>query len=192
MKRNNFLRLCLAAGSVLAAPFLSKAGSGLREKIKKGFKVGAGRDRFDQSISLLEGDTFFTKVSSSDTDGEIYVFESTRLKEGGPFLHYHPDIDEWWYILEGTFLFQLGDETFTAKKGDSIFGPRGIPHAFSKTGKGKAKLLMFYQPAGKMEAFFKAISKDDAKKMSPEERDAFRKEHGIIQVGPPLTRWKKW
>jgi hypothetical protein len=41
-------------------------------------------DRFNKSINLLVEDTFYTRVSSKDTDGDIYVFESTRIKEEGP------------------------------------------------------------------------------------------------------------
>ncbi len=117
----------------------------------------------------------------------MYIFESTRDKKGGPTLHYHFQQDEWWYILQGEFLFNVGDDTFTAKAGDSVFGPRMIPHAFAKTNEGSAKLLMAFQPAGKMEAHFKAVSQGALTKLSEEERDAFRQRNGFKVVGPALT-----
>jgi mannose-6-phosphate isomerase-like protein (cupin superfamily) len=161
-------------------------------RVEKGFKVEAGKDRLGKSISLFEGDTFSCKVASKDTDGDIFVFESSRVKKGGPSLHYHFDQDEWWYILSGEFLFKVGEQTFTAKAGDSVFGPRKVPHTFSKLGEGEAKLLMFFQPAGKMEECFQKISQGMTKTMTEEEQDQFREAHGFKRVGPPLEYFKKW
>lgn len=192
MNRHTFLKAFLAAGTFLIAPFATIAKVSARKNADKGIRVNAGKDRFDKPIVLLEGDTFYTKVATNDSEGNVFVFESTREKEGGPAYHLHYDQDEFWYILKGTFLFKVGGETFTAKEGDTVFGPRNVPHAFSKVGEGQAKLLMFYQPAGKMEDMFKKISEGVTKKMTEEEQDQFRHEHGIKRVGPALTYFKKW
>lgn len=192
MRRIAFLKFCAAVGSYLAAPFAVRATPAADDRLGKGLKVEAGKDRSGQPISLLEGDTFFTKVSTADTDGDIYVFESIRVKEGGPSFHLHYEQDEWWYVLKGEFLFKVGDETFTAQAGDSVFGPRRVPHAFAKVGLGEARLLMFFQPAGKMQAMFQKISAGVTKGMTEEEQDRFRHEHGIKRVGPAITHFKKW
>ncbi len=192
MKRNIFLRGLLTMGTLVATAVSSMAESVQKLRIGNGFKVNAGKDRFDKSISLLEGDTFSTKVSTKDTDGDIYVFESIRVKEGGPSHHVHFEQDEWWYVLEGQFLIKVGDEVHEAKVGDSVFGPRNVPHSFAKVGDGNGRLLMYFQPAGKMEAFFRKISEGAAKNMSEAEQDKFREEHGFKRVGPPITNWKKF
>ena len=192
MKRNNFLKACFSIAAVMVAPvgIMAKAVKKLREK--NGFKVDAGKDRINKSIALFEGDTFDCKISSNDTDGDIYVFESKRLKEGGPSHHYHFEQDEWWYVLQGEFLIKVGDTTHHAKAGDSVFGPRMIPHSFAKIGEGEGKLLMFFQPAGKMELFFNKISTGIAKNMTEAEQDKLREEHGFKRVGPPIKDFKKW
>lgn len=192
MKRNTFLRTCLAAAAMLSAQLHLLAKAKFKNRLDKGFRVPAGKDRFEKPISLFEGDTFFTKVSTKDTDGDVYVFESSRLKEGGPSFHLHFEQDEFWYVLQGEFLFKVGEESFTAKAGDTVFGPRNVPHAFAKVGEGEGKLLMFFQPAGKMEDMFRKISEGVTKDMTEEQQDQFRKEHGIKRVGPPLTYFKKW
>lgn len=192
MNRNSFLNLCLTAGAFLATPFWTLAKISDNKRINKGLKVDAGKDRGDKPISLFEGDTFYTKVAAKDSDGDVFVFESTRIKEGGPSFHLHYDQDEFWYIVKGEFLFKVGEESFTAKAGDTVFGPRNVPHAFAKVGEGEAKLLMFYQPAGKMEDMFKKISEGVTKNMTEEEQNKFRHEHGIKKVGPALTYFKKW
>jgi mannose-6-phosphate isomerase-like protein (cupin superfamily) len=191
MKRNYFLKQCLAVGSLMSIPFATLAKNLAKKRIDKGIKVEAGNDRFGKEISLLEGDKFFCKVSTIDTDGDLYIFESTRDKKGGPALHYHYDQDEWWYIIEGEFLFKVGDQTFTAKAGDSVFGPRMVPHAFAKTNEGIAKMIIGFQPAGKMEACFKKISEGVTKNMTEAERNNFRQAHGFTAVGPALTYLKQ-
>lgn len=190
MNRNSFVRLCLATGSFIAMPFALLAKN-IKNRIGKGLKVNAGEDRFGAGITLMEGDQFFCKVSTSDTDGSLYIFDSIRDKKGGPSFHYHYDQDEWWYITEGEFLFKIGDETFTAKAGDSVFGPRMVPHAFAKTSDGIAKMVMGFQPAGKMEEYFKKVSEGATKNMTDDEKFKFRKEHGFESIGPALTYLKQ-
>ena len=192
MNRNSFFKASLTIGIFLTAPFAAIARINSKKRVDKAIKVDSGKDRFDKPISLFEGDTFYTKVSTADTDGDVFVFESTRVKEGGPSFHLHYEQDEFWYILKGQFLFKIGEETFKAKAGDTVFGPRQVPHAFAKVGEGEAKLLMFFQPAGKMEKMFKDISEGANKNVkTDEEKDKFFQEYGLKRVGPPLT-YSKW
>jgi mannose-6-phosphate isomerase-like protein (cupin superfamily) len=191
MNRNSFLKIGFVVSTFITAPFALLARQ-YGKRVDKGFKVDAGNDRLGKPISLFEGDTFYTKVSTTDTNGDVYVFESTRVKEGGPSFHLHYEQDEFWYILQGEFLFKVGEETFTAKPGDTVFGPRNVPHAFAKVGEGEGKLLMFFQPAGKMEALFKTISEGGMSKLSEEEKINFRHAHGLKHVGPALTYDKKY
>jgi len=192
MERKSFIKSFLAAGAFISTPFslVAKSLSGFR--VSAGFMVGSGKSRTDKNITLLEGDTFSTKVSTKDTDGDIYMFESSRIKEGGPSHHYHFAQDEWWYVMQGEFLIRIGDTTYNAKAGDSVFGPRMVPHSFAKIGEGEGKLLQFFQPAGKMEEFFNKVSEGVAKNMTEAEQDKFREDHGFKRVGPPIKNFKKW
>lgn len=190
MKRSSFMKMCIAASSVLAMPFGGLAKRKEDSRNNKPFEVDRGKDRFDKAITLFEGDTFYTKVSTTDTNGDLYIYESTRVKKGGPALHFHYSQDEHWYVLEGEFLIKVGDQLYKVKAGDSVFGPRGIPHSFAKTNEGNARLLMTFQPAGKMEEFFIASSEGKLAKMTPAEQDDFRKQHGFERVGPALDYQK--
>jgi mannose-6-phosphate isomerase-like protein (cupin superfamily) len=106
-------------------------------------------------------------------------------------LHFHYNQDEWWYVISGELLIKVGDELHLAKPGDCVFGPRGLPHTFAKIGEGEAKIILLFQPAGKMEAFFKAVNEGKLEKMSDLEKNKFRNEHGFEHIGPPLTIPKK-
>ena len=190
MKRNKFLQTSIATASILFSPFTIFAKAIKKFREEKGFKVDGGKDRINKSINLFDGDTFDCKIGTKDTDGDMYVFESVRVKEGGPSHHYHFTQDEWWYVLEGEFIIKVGDTVYNAKAGDSVFGPRMVPHSFTKMGEGKARLLMIFQPAGKMEEFFNKISAGAVKNMTEAEQDAFREAHGFKRVGPPIKNLK--
>jgi mannose-6-phosphate isomerase-like protein (cupin superfamily) len=192
MKREKFIKGCLAAGLMIASPVTLLAKAVRNFRVGQGFLVKSGMDRFEKQLSLFEGDTFMTKISTKDTDGDMYVFESTRLKEGGPNTHVHFEQDEWWYVLKGEFQIKVGDTIHEAKAGDSVFGPRNVPHAFTKIGEGEAKLLMIFQPAGKMEECFTKIANGATKGMTEEQMDEFRMQHGHKKTGPPMKVWKKW
>jgi quercetin 2,3-dioxygenase len=98
----------------------------------------------------------YCKVSAADTERDIAVFESVGNAKGGPPLHVHAAQDEIFCIMEGAYLFQVGDEQFEAKAGDTLFAPRGVPHAFTKLGDEPGKMLITYQPAGQMEDFLRS------------------------------------
>ena len=67
----------------------------------------------------------------------------------------------------------------------------GESHSFAKIGEGEAKIILLFQPAGKMEEFFKAVNEGKFEKMSDDQKNKFRIEHGFEHVGPPLTIPKK-
>ena len=112
MNRNLFLKACLAAGAFLSAPFAAVAKL-YRDRVDKGIKVNAGQDRFGKPISLLQGDTFHTKVSTKAARVMSTFLKTVRINEGGPSFHLHYDQDEFWYITKGESLFKVGEETFT-------------------------------------------------------------------------------
>lgn len=191
MNRRSFLRTASVAvpGVLLSRP-LAAAPDEERGPLLP-FKVGSGKDRGDAPLSLFEGDTFYTKVSGRDTNGALYIFESTRIKRGGPSLHFHYEQDEWFFIMTGEFVIKVGDTTYEAGAGDSVFGPRMIPHVWAKVSHGPARMLMAFQPAGKMEDYFRAASEGLIAKLSPAEQDEFRKRHGFERVGPALFYLKQ-
>jgi len=124
-----------------------------RERAGKGFRVAAQKDRYSQEL-LIMGGQFDLKVSGRDTDGALCVYDTTRLSKGGPALHRHHAQDEWFYVIRGQFIVQVGDDTFNLHPGDSAFAPRKVPHAFAMISEGEGQMLVLFQPAGTMEDFF--------------------------------------
>ena len=161
--------------------------NGIKMRTDTGFKVSLGEARFGKHYKMkgITLNTLDIKISSRDTDGDLAVFEQTGLTpNGGPPLHIHPFQDEWFYVVEGDYIFQVGENKYAMKAGDTIFLPRNIQHAFIQLSD-KGKMLVSYLPAGKMEAFFEVTDSWS----SPPGRNEIVKvfeEHDMIVVGPPL------
>ena len=183
MKREKFI-----IGILSLFPFIAtakKLKNMLREN--KGFKVNSGEGRFNEHIKLrgVTVNLLDIKISSKDTDGDLTVIEQTGVTpKGGPPLHLHNSQDEIFYIIEGEYLFQVGGEKFQMKAGDTIFLPRKVPHAFIQLSE-KAKMHLTFQPAGKMEDFFKKVA---SMTTPPTQQDMAKifEDHDMKLVGPPL------
>src|SRR5262252_8365722 len=74
------------------------------------------------------------KISSRDTNGAFAVFEGHTPPLEGPPLHRHRNEDEWWYILEGEYLFEVDGKEIYASAGATVFAPRGSAHTFQNIG----------------------------------------------------------
>jgi mannose-6-phosphate isomerase-like protein (cupin superfamily) len=150
----------------------------------KGFNIAPGKSRRGEPLLLRGKDPTTVKVSGTDTGGQLAIFETTTSPGDGPGLHKHAHQDEWWYVLEGEFVFQVGEEKFRANAGTSVFGPRGIPHSFLSVGAIPGKMIITFQPAGRMEAFFEDFAKTTtAKPDAPVDGS----QYGIEGVGPRVT-----
>ena len=181
MKRRTVLRLPLVAAALASTQsLLAQLTGSLRQKVM----VKAGEDRDNKPFTFLDA-TFHVMVSGKDNEGRCVIFDTLRPKKVGPRLHYHVDVDEWFFVREGEFKIQAGDEILRVKAGDSLFIPRNMPHAFVKTSEGVARLIVMHQPAGTMEEFFRTAS--NFPDQSVAFRQNFAEQHGMRFIGPALT-----
>lgn len=151
------------------------------------FKVPAGDTRADTHFTMrgVTSNTLDVKVSGADTAGRMAVLEQLgHSPNGGPPLHVHPDQDEVFHALDGSYRFLVGGEHFVLEPGDTILAPRGVPHAFLQLTQ-TARLLLVYQPAGGIEDFFRATAAWTSPP-APEEVARVFAAHGMQVVGPPL------
>ncbi|MFZ1733268.1 MAG: cupin domain-containing protein [Flavobacteriales bacterium] len=185
MQRRRFV-LSVFATAAFAA--LAQATNRITMSIKKGFNTRAGETRNGTHFTMkgVTANTLDLKIGSADTDGGMAVFEQIgKSPNGGPPLHIHPEQDEFFHVLEGDYRFQVGEERFPAAIGDTIFLPRGVPHAFIQLSE-HARMLVTYQPAGDMEGFFAETAQWTVPPSKEEVARVFRA-HGMEVVGPPLA-----
>lgn len=158
------------------------------EEMFVGFSVAAGDDRFGEHIKL-GGEPNDCKVSAQDTDGAMCVFEFTGKGSGPRHLHY--DQDEWIYVIDGEFDFEVGDRRFRLSPAESVFIPRKVAHVWTCVSDKPGTIINMYQPAGKMEEFFREVGKFGGtppdKALSLEELHQLFSAHGMDLLGPPLV-----
>jgi quercetin dioxygenase-like cupin family protein len=140
-----------------------------------------GSDRFGETRGLGVSEITF-KVTPVDSEGTL-ILENTFHEKGGPARHFHYHQDEWFYVLEGEFIMEIGNDPFRLTPGDSILAPRMIPHVWAYTGGAIGRILISFLPAGQMESFFREVTKANA--MPPMDPKLWQA-HGMELVGPPL------
>lgn len=144
--------------------------------------VAAGEDRLGETHSLGFSTILF-KVLPRETSRGLFVIEHKGLGHGGPPVHFHLHQDEWFYVMEGEVLFQVAGERKTLRAGESVLGPRMVPHGFMGVGDKPAHMIIAFTPAGMMEAFFRETAVPNGPAMDA----AMFAKYDMQYVGPPLV-----
>ena len=108
-----------------------------------------------KKVNIL-GIPMVIRVHGSDTGGVVSAVESHDVPGGGPPPHIHHREDETFQVLEGEYEWTVGGKTFIAKKGSTIFAPRGVAHTYKYLGQTPGRLMCVITPAG-FEGFFEEI-----------------------------------
>ena len=181
MKRRNFLKSAASAFPLALTQPFAHATESSDTPLQDAHFVPAGQDIFGESRSLGFSRISF-KTSPQETGGNLFLIEHTNLVSGGPPLHLHHAQEEWFYIMEGEVLIQVGEKRLQLKAGDSVLAPRKVPHAFTAIGAKPAKMLVAYTPAGKMEQFFRDFAHGQVDLMDA----ALMRRYDLELVGPPI------
>jgi mannose-6-phosphate isomerase-like protein (cupin superfamily) len=181
MERRSFLAAAMAAfPGTLIGQFSGTTAT------TKAVHVADGEDRLGEQHTIGVSTTSL-KVLTRDTGGDMFIIQHANLKKkGGPPRHVHHNEDEWFYVLEGNYIAEVGTERFELKAGDSVLGPRGVPHAWAFVGDGPGKLLIAFAPANKMEAFFRENEKGRKDGVYVNDAAVY-KAYGMELLGPPLS-----
>ena len=189
IKRRSFLHSLLLLFPVRLFPQISEAVSAqtLAQNSPKVAiaPVRRGEDRYGLKRNIPNGESSF-KVSSKDCRNDFFAMEHHHTKKGGPPRHLHHGEDEWFYVVDGEYIVEVGGVLHHLKTGDSVLGPRGVPHAFAFIGGTTGRFLITYAPAGRMEEFF------DSRDRLPGGRSTYvnnadkMREYGMELTGPPL------
>jgi mannose-6-phosphate isomerase-like protein (cupin superfamily) len=183
MQRRSFLQLALAA---LPSSLLAQTPD--TAPTAKAIRVDAGKDREGETRAIGISATTY-KVLTQDTGGALFTLEQLNQKIGGPPRHLHYTQDEFWYVLEGEYLFEIGTERFHLKAGDCILGPRQVPHAWAFVGDSTGRVLISFTPAGKMEAFFNShypLGNKPGPYSNAMSDPALVRSFGMEPAGPPV------
>ena len=176
-------RRSLLSGAI-AASRLALLGQSNGPASAKAVRLTRGEDRLGEHHTIGVSRTDF-KVMTKDSRGGLFVMEHTSSKKGGPPRHLHYNEDEWFYVIEGDYIAEIGSERFRLKRGDSVLAPREVPHAWAFVGDTPGRLLIAFAPANKMEAFFRDNAKGRKDGEYVSDVDVYRR-YGLELLGPPL------
>ena len=126
--------------------------------------------------------TILVRATAETTNGAFTLFEEVPPLADTP-LHFHQNEDEWFYVLEGEHVFQVGEQEFPARPGGLVFAPRGIPHAQRRVVPTVGRLLILTAPAG-LEGFFRVLAAaHEAGTLGPDAYAKASEEYGITWIG---------
>ncbi|MBP6396925.1 MAG: cupin domain-containing protein [Saprospiraceae bacterium] len=182
MHRRSFIKV-----SVLGFPLLVSQYKGLQivQGNSGAIVVRAGSSRFGVPTPFKGINPNDLKLSSKDTNGQLSTFWYKGKEKTGPSFHSHPFQDEVFYVINGSYLFKLGNELTELNTGDLIFLPRNIPHTWTQISE-EGQLFYFLQPAGKMEEFFLEMTRTGGK-LSKDQANIVSEAHGIVNHGPGIN-----
>lgn len=135
--------------------FLSAAAVGLSSLVpKNGFSQEDRQDPLQPfylpPVPALEPGPFGldirTLVRSTQTNKQYSCVEfAVGPKRMGPAPHYHKDLDELMYVLEGTISIMVDNKVYDVEAGGWHLRPRGIVHTFfNKTDKPARGIDMYF------------------------------------------------
>ncbi len=143
-----------------------------------------GENRFAYTVLELRTGAA-CKLTNDDSAGACSLFELVVLPRTGPPRHVHHRQDEWYYVLAGEFLFEVGGVRYTLPVGGTIWAPREIPHVYANTSTTEGMVILLCQPGG-IENFFDAFVKGMMDKVSQAQMEQIHVRYGIEMLGPPL------
>jgi mannose-6-phosphate isomerase-like protein (cupin superfamily) len=174
-------RLLQASTASVILPAITRGASASSQTLV----VADGLDRWGHRITARGFP--WVKVSSKDTGGAWTMFESPVSPQFGVPLHIHHHMEEWFFILEGEFLFEVDGGRHPITAGTSVLIPRGSPHRFKNTGTVTGRFIGLCQPAGLMEECVAALSRmTEADRSNAEKMKAVFAEYDVDVIGPAL------
>jgi mannose-6-phosphate isomerase-like protein (cupin superfamily) len=128
-------------------------------------------------LTFGEG-TILVTASAESTGGAFSVVEEVPPLLDTP-LHVHSNEDELFYALEGEHIIQRGDEEIRIGPHQSVFAPRGIPHAQRRVIPTEGRMLIVISPGG-FEGFFQDLAAAEREgRLGPEAYAAASEKFGI-------------
>ena len=160
------------------------AGRGERGAASGGIVLGPG-----EGHTIPGTDAMTLKATGEQTGGSIGFLEATSSPGYGPPRHIHRSHDELFYVLEGEFLFLVGERQFDAPPGSFVFVPRGTVHAVKVVGTEPGKVLIAYVPGG-LERSFEEFARLRTEQRGDADRgrtvEEINEKYDSEFVGPPL------
>ena len=118
---------------------------------------------------IQRGGNIFIKADPTNGSSNLAFGTQQILRGVGIPIHRHLQMDEAFYVIDGSGTFILNDVRHPIEKGASIFIPRTVWHGFENPD-GELLLLWIVTPAG-LEAFFREVASPPGVPATPRTRE---------------------
>lgn len=122
--------------------------------------------------------------SAESTGGRYSVLELHEQPEYKTPPHLHPDMDETFYVLEGTLELRLPGRTHRLPAGSYVHIPRNTPHAQGSADEKPVRLLVTISP-GAFERFF--LDRVELLTKTPRDHPDFRRRY--LEIVRKHSKW---
>jgi mannose-6-phosphate isomerase-like protein (cupin superfamily) len=137
------------------------------------------------------------RVSETEGGDRISVLDHRAAFGDSPPLHRHIDEDEIFHIISGTVRFVVDGKELTAGPGDTVRGPKNIPHTYRVESSDGARMLTI-TGRQQFEHFVRALGRQPTREGLPgpsgpptaQQAEALAeaaRTYRIEIMGPPLT-----
>jgi quercetin dioxygenase-like cupin family protein len=137
--------------------------------------------------SQVPGEQFIGKLTGEQTGGRLAFAAAEFAPKHGTQSHRHLKSAEMFYILEGTVIIDVDDESFELGPGGLAYAPAGSRHSLTNIGDTPSRHVAIFAPAGPERAFV-AITEMVARAGGvPDIQQilAIAAEYDIVDIGPP-------
>ena len=100
------------------------------------------------------GGMYTFKALAADTGGAYTLSEAYNLPGTGVPPHIQHLEDEAFFILAGSYTFQVAGQTSQYGPGEFVLVPHGTTHSFENAGAEPARMLILQSPGGYHERYF--------------------------------------
>jgi quercetin dioxygenase-like cupin family protein len=125
------------------------------------------------------------KIDPAVAPSQFFAFESTLPPGGGmPYLHLHHEMEEAFYVLEGTIEYTRGDQTILAAAGSMVQISPGVAHKFRNVGTAQARHLAVITPGMAGLRVMEAVAQADFSDAQAVAEELRRHNSEILGAGP--------
>ncbi len=140
--------------------------------------------------SFAGGGLHLWKLLAEETDGDLYLFEDTMVKDKMTPLHLHPEAHELTYVIDGEIELEADGNRSRVRSGGMSFVPKGVAHAFIVVS-AEARLISMQTPGSVGQGFYRGASEPavddtaDVLDLARLNSSAAANPRGITILGPP-------
>jgi quercetin dioxygenase-like cupin family protein len=100
-----------------------------------------------QPYRMPYGDDVRCLVGGPATGERYSLHHRTATPGSASFAHLHKRVIEAFYVIDGEFIFEIGDQKFTSGPGAYVHVPAGVRHAWRVVGDSTAHAILLFSPS---------------------------------------------